>query len=285
MANNMDQRFEAFEAYMAAKYGLVPKKVDGAAVEETSPSSKKKAAERTPLEQAQHNVELWEKKLEENKFKDEDAKEKHIAKLEKEKAKLIKLEAGEEPTKRSPPKKKNDEEAKEKRVVKMTPTYVKHLKDAIVSNGVDIEYTKELGHELVEFINNLSDEVFKSKGLKDHINDFVKSKPAVPKPASNVVGGGPDTTLDTVVILELSELQKIELTASVPGKPSVFWDTKNSRYVTGPTFDEDEDSTEVTFEDKEYAVGDVSGRVYEVRESGDVFAGFVGVGKFKNMKV
>jgi hypothetical protein len=40
---------------------------------------------------------------------------------------------------------------------------------------------------------------------------------------------------------------------------------------------------EVKFEGLKYVVGDKTGRVYEARDTGDIFAGFIGVGKFKKM--
>jgi hypothetical protein len=82
--------------------------------------------------------------------------------------------------------------------------------------------------------------------------------------------------------VSLAALQKIELTASVD-PPGTYLDTKSGQFVTGPSADEDEDFEEVKFESKTYAVGEKTGRVYEARDDGDFFAGFIGVGQFKSM--
>ena len=56
--------------------------------------------------------------------------------------------------------------------------------------------------------------------------------------------------------------------------------------VKEPEAIEEEDMTEVEFGGVKYVVGDVSRRVYEAdEENGDRFVGFVGMGKFKDMKV
>ena len=48
----------------------------------------------------------------------------------------------------------------------------------------------------------------------------------------------------------------------------------------------DEDMTEVTFNGVKYVVGDITRRVYEAdEENGDRFVGFLGMGKFKDMKI
>jgi hypothetical protein len=85
-----------------------------------------------------------------------------------------------------------------------------------------------------------------------------------------------------IVTVDLTELQEIGITATVE-PTGTFWDADNGRFVKGPEADDDEDFEETKFEGKNYVVGDKTGRVYEARDTGDVFAGFIGVGKFKKM--
>jgi hypothetical protein len=296
---------EELEKFMEVNYGLTKK---AAVVEkkEAAPKSppKKKMSDMNDDEKRalfEHNISLWNGKLE--KSTDDEEKNKLQEKIDAENKKLAKLAAGGAPKEKKPAAKKKAEPKGEgeKRVTKMTPTYSKYLKE--ISEKVGLTYNddnkKELGHELINYINGLTDEDFKSKGLKDHITEFVTTKKATtvveeddeedeseteeaPAPTSNVAGGGPS---DLPEILTLDELQKIKLTATLPGKPGTFMNTATGKFVTGPEADEDEDSTEIKFNGKEYAVGDKTGRVYECREEGDFFAGFVGVGQFKEMKV
>ena len=66
-------------------------------------------------------------------------------------------------------------------------------------------------------------------------------------------------------------------------KPGVYLNTETSKYVTGPLEDPDEDfSVPLKLDGKEYIIGDNTSRVYEMKEEGDVFAGFYGIGKFYN---
>lgn len=248
------------------------------------------------------NIELWEKKLKEGKVKDED---KHREKITKEKAKLEKLEAkvgsgapsNPKEEKKSEPKK----EEKEKRIKRFSPVMAAQLKTAL--EGVSVEMNDKLKKEFQQFIEDLTDDDYRASGLADHMRAFAKLKAPVkeeakkPEPVeevdeeddedeksdaphpqpSNVAGGGPD-----VKQIPLKELQEIEMTASVD-PVGTYWDADNGRFVKGPDADDDEDFVEKKFEGKDYVIGEKTGRVYEARESGDVFAGFVGVGKFKNL--
>jgi hypothetical protein len=272
------------------------------------------------------NIALWEQKLSDGKVKDAD---KQREKIEKEKAKLTKLEASvpkEEPVKeekpvvekktKAAPKKKAAEEApaekpkkaeetttKEKRIKRFSPVMTSQLKTAL--EGVKLEMNDKIKKEFQQYIEDLSDDDYRASGLADHMREFAKLKAPAPVPvkvetdletldevptktapifeppagASNAVGGGP-----TVQMLSLAELQSISLTASID-PPGTFWDADKGRFVRGPDADDDEDFVEIKFETKEYVVGEKTGRVYEARDSGDVFTGFVGVGKFKGMKM
>ena len=298
----MDAKFAEFEEMMVKKYGLIAKEV----VKEAAPKSppKKKVSEMTPEEQCAHYIALWSEKL---KSADDEEKKKLQDKIDKENKKLAKLAGGPEEKPKGEKKtaaKKEPKGDNEKRVPKMTGTIGKHRKDAAAKVGYTLpegeKENDEFNKEMLGYVNGLSDEVYRKKNVKDHILDFVTTKKATtvveedadeeeseteesaPGPVSNAAGGGPG---DLPEILALDELQKLALTATLPGKPGTFMNAATGKFVTGPAFDEDEDSTEVKFNGKEYAVGDKTGRVYECHGDTDVFVGFVGVGQFKEMKV
>lgn len=302
--------------FMEEYYGLVPK---GEAVDEKKPTGekkeaapksppKKKVSEMTPQEKCEHHIADWTKKLE--KSTDDDEKKKLQDKIDKENKMLANLVAGVPPEEKKPKgekktaAKKKAEPKGEKRVPKMTGAIGKHRKDAAAKVGYTLPESEkendEFNKEMLGYVNGLSDEDYIKKNVKDHILDFVTNKKATevadedddeeeseteesaPEQTSNAAGGGPG---DLPELLKLDELQKLALTATLPGKPGVFMNAATGKFVTGPAADEDEDSTEVKFNGKEYAVGDKTGRVYECREEGDFFAGFCGVGQFKEMKV
>lgn len=111
----------------------------------------------------------------------------------------------------------------------------------------------------------------KKKTLWEEMNE-VKAPP----PPSNAV---------TIHDLTLEKLQAIEMLATPEGGPvGVYWDADDGRWVRGPEQDDDEDLTEKKFKGKTYAIGDITGRVYETTDDRDVFVGFAGVGAFRELK-
>lgn len=249
------------------------------------------------------NIDLWEKKLKEGKVKDE-AKQRE--KIDKEKAKLSKLEAkappktAEKPKDDKKPAKKEQSADKEKRIKRFSPVMTSQLKTAL--EGAGLEMNDKLKKEFQQFIEDLADDDYRSSGLADHMRAFAKLKSPVSEvaapieelddesdsdeddkppamPPSNVSGGGPDTKE-----ISLKELQSISMTAEV-GTTGQYWDADNGRFVKGPEHDDEEDFIEKKFEGKDYVIGEKTGRVYEARETGDVFAGFAGVGKFKALTI
>jgi hypothetical protein len=265
------------------------------------------------IAECKKNITLWEKKLGDGKVKDAD---KQREKITKEKAKLAKLEAkvgtapvapvAEEPKKVEEPvsndkKETKKVEPKEKRIKRFSPVMGTQLTTAL--NGVGVTINDKLKKEFQQFIEDLGEDTYREKGLADHMRDFAKTKAPVTevtkktdrveelvkemdallveeKPASgpsNAAGGGP-----VVHKLSLKELQSIGFTTSVE-PAGALWDADNGRFVEGPDSVADEDFEETKYDGKDYVVGVTSGRVYEVREKGDIFAGFCGVGKFKTM--
>ena len=113
--------------------------------------------------------------------------------------------------------------------------------------------------------------VDQKKTLWDEMKE-VKSRP----PPSNAA------TIDS---LTLDELRSIEMLATPDGGPiGVFWDGDDGRWVRGPEEDGDEELTLKKFNGISYAIGDITGRIYETVGKKDVFVGFAGVGKFRELK-
>jgi hypothetical protein len=269
----------------------------------TSEKEEKKTEEKekkSPLEKTRHNVSLWTKKLNADKFKDADAKSKHIEKLEKERKKLDKLEAAESKVEEKPkvekkteekpkvekkpkPEKKAEEKPKvekkadsdekpKKRIPRMSPTLSGQLKTSL--DGVGLEMTDKLKKEFVKYVDELTEDDFRKDSLADHMRAFAKIK--APEPED-------DKEESTIHQLPVSDLKSISVLTSVE-TTGHFWDADNGRMVTGPLEDEDEDfSDPIDFDGKKYIIGEKTSRVYEVRDDGDVFAGFFGIGKFKSL--
>jgi hypothetical protein len=234
------------------------------------------------------NIDLWQKKLADGKSKDAD---KQREKIEKEQKKLAKLlEKNPEPKKveKAEPKKVEAKkpEAKEKRIKRFSPVMATQLKTAL--EAVKVETTDKLKKEFQQYVEDLTDDDFRKEGLADHMRAFAKLKAPeeTEEAAEDESEAEPETTTlksdSAVVDVTLKELQDIGTTASVD-PPGTFWDADNGRFVKGPDADDDEDFEEKTFDGKAYVVGEKTGRVYEACDSGDIFAGFVGVGKFKKM--
>ena len=134
-----DEEFVLSEDYVVA---LLPK-------EEKKKEEKKEEKDKpSALEVARKNVALWTKKLEADKFKDDEAKEKHIAKLDKEKAKLAKLEPKVEEKPAAKPAKaaakpakaeeKKPAAEKEKRIKRLSPKLKESLKEVLDNAGVEM---------------------------------------------------------------------------------------------------------------------------------------------------
>jgi len=267
----------------------------------------KKAAEKpekeekekpSPLETAQKNIALWTKKadalsekISSGKTTDEEADQAALdklnEKLEKERKKLAKLDdekpaakpAKKETAKKETPKKEKPAE-KEKRIKRMTPLIKGQLKTAL--EGVKLEFSDKHQKDFVAYVEEMEDDDFRACGLADHMRNYAKSHAEEEVVVDNGAGTGLKPAAGHVT-LSLKALQGIKMTASVE-PPGTFWDADNGRFVKGPEAVDDEDVEEITFEGKDYGVGEKSGRVYLEVDDKDVFQGFIGVGKFKAMK-
>jgi hypothetical protein len=307
------------KAAPAKKAEPVEKPAAGGAGEKPVEEAKDETAEK--IATCQKNIALWQKKLDEGAVKDEDKQREKIEKEQKKLEKLLaKPEAKPEPKKEKetkpepkkeketkpevkpevkPEPKKEKEAVKEKRIKRFSPVMATQLKSALES--VKVEITDKLKKEFQQYVEDLTDDDFRKEGLADHMRTFSKMKAPVETvveetPAESeeeaekeeLASGGArlpakeEEEKPEAVSVTLKELQSISTVAGVEPM-GTFWDGDNGKFVKGPDGDDDEDFEDVTFEGKDYVVGEKTGRVYEARESGDVFAGFIGVAKFKKM--
>ena len=151
---------------------------------------------------------------------------------------------------KAPPAPKKEKKEDDSRIKRMSPQAKEELKKAFTD--ANVEFTDKQANDFKTYINDMSDDDFGAHKLKDHMKNFASSK----TPSSDV--------------------------APVP-----VHDTKTSDFnVQEPEAIPDEDMTEVEFNGTKYVVGDTTKRVYEAdEENGDRFVGFLGIGKFKDMKV
>ena len=202
-----------------------------------------------------------------------------------------------------------------------TDTFKKNLTDANIPCE-EKEFDK-LKKEFVKYLNDLTEEDYQkdTKGHPDRMKDFVvlkapkKEAPkaeekvdekkvvvgkakAAPAPApkkktmweemnSHETPTQPPSNAATFYdVKDVEELQNNEFIVTVDGSPDgVFWDGKNGRWVRGPGAIDDEDVVEVKFNGNEYMVGEQTLRVYQETDNRDEFAGYLGVGKFRDMKM
>lgn len=207
------------------------------------------------------------------------------------------------------------EEEKKKRIPRMSPTLTVQLKTELGKVGLkypeeDKKEFEKIKKEFVAYVDDLTDDDFTDKSITDHMRDFANNKnptPAEEKVDVKVVkteekpkkGGKkkeeppkneePPAKPAAIQQLSLSDLQKIEMLAVPSGDENIgiYWDADKGRWVRGPDAVEDEDLEEMGFKMKSYMVGVKSGRIYVESETGgaDTFVGFVGVGKFRDMKM
>lgn len=220
--------------------------------------------------------------------------------------------------KKAAPKKKEEEVAAapaEARWSRWTKTYTEAFKKSL--NGVDLnpdekEFDK-LKKEFVKYLNDLAEEDYQkdTKSHPDRMNDFAALKAPKKEDEKKVVAGKakaapkkktmweemtnheiplnpPSNAVEIDTVGDIEDLVNNEFLVTVEGSPDgVFWDGKNGRWIRGPQAVDDEDLVETKFNSVTYEVGEQSTRVYTFNEMTDrhEFVGYVGVGKFKDMKM
>ena len=226
------------------------------------------------------------------------------------------------PKKAAPAKKKDDTAAAEARWSRWTKTYTDAFKKCLTDASVPCEEKEfdKLKKEFVKYLNDLTEEDYQkdTKGHPDRMKDFAQLKApkkeapkqdAPKQDAPKVVAGKakaapkkktmweemnshetptspPSNAAALHDVKDVEELQNNDMLVTVDGSPDgVFWDGKNGHWVRGPAAIDDEDVVEVKFNGKDYMVGEQTLRVYQETDNRDEFVGYLGVGKFREMKM
>jgi hypothetical protein len=157
----------------------------------------------------------------------------------------------------------------------------KAVKDMILA--VDASANDKTFKDFKTYINELTDDDFKSCSLKEHVDKFVECMK------------GPETKEE---LSEKKEPVEVSL-EDVRKRPDDYIIVDVSAYqikavdatsaadliVNVPREACDGDVEEVKFHERDYVVSTKYGRVYQVHPTGDIFRGFLGIGEFATMKV
>jgi hypothetical protein len=169
------------------------------------------------------------------------------------------------------PAENKEEDVKTKRISKLSKSFADKLKSMFEETGSTM--TDSQRKEFVKYINDLTRDDYIVKTMGEHMADYIY---ITTKPTTGPVENG-------VVTLELKDILLLKHIVDGYG-PGIFWDFANKRFITGPT-ETEEDAEDVEFNEKMYAVGTTTRRVYIPNDDGDVFVGFVGLGQFKAMTI
>jgi hypothetical protein len=247
------------------------------------------------IETTQEKISDLEQKIANNKVRNLDkAREKMVALTEKLATQEEKLEdigkpkerkprVPKEPKKEEKPKKeepkqkkglkpaeekpKKEEQDDSKRLSRMSKVLTDKLEATFKEFGSDMN--DKSNKAFVSYVNDLTKDDFDSKTtLTEHMRDFVI---LTIRPSDE----------DEAETLELSDLQKLK--NLIDGySAGIYWVPDSKKFVTGEV-DDDEDVVETKFGDKNFMVGENTGRVYENINDEDIFVGYKGIGQFKGM--
>ena len=190
----------------------------------------------------------------------------------------------EAPVKETKSRKKKAEEPETKQTVRMA-RITKAVKDMILAGYPDAN--EKTFKDFKTYINDLTDDDFKSCNLNEHANKFIE-----------YIKTSSETEEKTEVVSE--KKQPVEVSIEDVRKTSDDYiivgvtvnqikavDVTNATdvIVNVPDDDDDGDVEEVKFNGHDYVVTAKHGRVYKVHDSGDIFQGFIGLGDFADMKL
>ena len=159
-------------------------------------------------------------------------------------------------------------ETKTKRISKLSKTFVDKLSSLFEEMGSELNDAHR--KSFLKYINSFTLDEYLGNTICEHMVNFIKMTLK------------PTDVLDSVATLDIKDILNLKHIVDGYG-PGIFWDFANKRFITGPA-EADEDAEDVEFNDTTYAVGTTTKRVYLPNDDGDVFEGFVGVGKFKGME-
>lgn len=201
-------------------------------------------------------------------------------------------------------------ETDEGRWSRWTKTYTDTFKKCLTDANVKCEEKDfdKLKKEFVKYLNDLTEEDYK-KDTKTHperMKDFAdlktpekKTEPVVVKETKKKTmweemttheapKNPPSNAVEITEVDDLDELRNNDFIMTVEGCPKgVFWNGRDGGWVKGPDPVNDDDMiADVSFEKKLYDVAK-DGCVYYYDEKLDrhIWAGYLGVGKFHNMKL
>ena len=222
-------------------------------------------------------------------------KEEVVVKVDKKKT-----TAKKEPVEKKEPAEKKAE-PKAKNLSRFTPAMKTELTKVLKAHNVEL--TEDLRKKFIDHINGLEAEDYMKVNLTAHMEQFAKEnsteEEAEPQQAagfvSPFVGEDSPPNLESlsnangynmsqltrhVSSDQLKELKKTEILKSLNN--GNYWHAKTGMWV----FENgDEDIDEIEFEGDTYGVNKVNKRVYETVNDKDVFVGFIGIGRFRKMKV
>ena len=212
---------------------------------------------------------------------------------------VVKTEKKKTAAKKEPVEKKTD--GKAKNLSRFTPAMKTELTKVLKAHNVEL--TEELRKKFIDHINGLEAEDYTKVNLTTHMEQFAKENSTeeeaepekVAATVSPFVGHDSPPNLETMSNVnnynlsqlityvssdKLNELKKTETLKSLNN--GNYWHAKTGMWILE---NGDEDIDEIEFEGTTYAVNKVNKRVYETVDDKDVFVGFIGIGKFKKMKV
>lgn len=162
------------------------------------------------------------------------------------------------------------EEVRSKRISKLSKTFTDKLSSLFQDMGSEMTDKNRKG--FLKYINDFTLDDYLGNTIGEHMVNFI------------MITLKPNETPNTnsVVTLDIKDILNLKHIVDGYG-PGIFWDFSNKRFITGPA-EADEDAEDVEFNGMTYAVGTTTKRVYLPNDDGDVFEGFVGVGKFKDME-
>jgi len=139
-------------------------------------------------------------------------------------------------------------------------SHTKLLKEAMGEDKKAFENAKKM---LKKYLEGLSDEEFDTKTKDEHVQAWLAAK--------NETKAEEPVVAHVLTLAELRDLKDLAETG-----PGMYWHPESGRNVTGPAASEEEGLDEI----KEYLVGETTKRVYNDAE---VFLGYAGIGKFKDL--
>jgi len=139
-------------------------------------------------------------------------------------------------------------------------SHTKLLKEAMGEDKKAFENAKKM---LKKYLEGLSDEEFDTKTKDEHVQAWLAAK--------NETKAEEPVVAHVLTLAELRDLKDLAETG-----PGMYWHPESGRNVTGPAELKDEEYIEVD----DHLVGETTKRVYNDAE---VFLGYAGIGKFKDL--